>query len=377
MLGLNEEERAFADSVGRYLDERYGLHQREVFLESGPYSKNHWGEFADLGWLASVFDEDSGGFGNAANYAGILMEQFGRRLVVEPLLTTAIVCGRILASVGGQADAVDRLIGGGLQLSLLNEWEAVTSGSQSLAVERYGEVLAISGRWTAVLNAAAADLLILVALVDQSPILLLIPTQRDGVIVESLRGHDGHNLGNVIFNSVIVEPTDILASGTNATDAVELALDWGAAALCAEAVGSMGALFDATRTHLKTRVQYDHPLADFQVLQHRVADMFIQLETSRSIAYGALASLDGRPERRKRLVSAAKIYVFRAANFVGKQAVQLHGAMGVSEELDVAHHFKRLTMAALQFGHERRHLRRFLGQSTWRNGIEQEQRNDP
>lgn len=362
MLALNEEERAFGDSVERYLGERYSLRQREAALETGTFSRERWRDFADLGWIASVFDEDSGGFGNAANYAAVLMERLGRYLVVEPLLTTAIICGRLLASRAGQADLVARLVQGDLQLALASGSTAA-DGFVGSIMEGDGEAFRLSGQSRAVCNAAAADMLIVAARRGEEPVLLLVPASRDGLRIESLRGHDGHNLGNLVLAAVRVEASDVLASGKEAEEALELALDWGTAALCVEAVGSMAALLEATRDHLKSRVQYDRPLADFQVLQHRLADMFIQLETARSIAYAALASLAEPREQSRPLVSAAKIYVFRAANFVGKQAVQLHGGMGVSEELAVAHHFKRLTMAALELGHERRHLRRFIEHS--------------
>jgi len=357
MFVLNDEERAFADSVSRYLDDHYDFGQRAAILETGPYSEEHWRAFAELGWIASVFDEHSGGFGNAAAYVGILMEQFGRRLVVEPLLSTAIICGRLVASVGGREELVDRIIDGNVQFALAHEEQ----GALAATVKRGNDGLTLSGSKPVVTNGAAADFLLVTATFEGELILLFISAATEGVEIEPLRGHDGHNLANVVLNSVAISQSDVIATGEQAEDTVGLALDWGTAALCVEAVGSMSALLEATRNHLKTRVQYGRPLADFQVLQHRLADMFIQLETARSIAFGALDSLAQPPARRQHLVSAAKIYVFRAANFVGKQAVQLHGGMGVSEELDVAHHFKRLTMAALQLGHERQHLFRFMG----------------
>jgi alkylation response protein AidB-like acyl-CoA dehydrogenase len=360
MLTLDDEERAFSDSVERYLDQRYDLRAREAIIAAGPYSPEHWRRFAELGWVAAVFDEDRGGFGNAAHHVGVLMERFGQRLVIEPLLTSAIVCGRILSMIDGRADLIDQLIGGTLHLALVESGDWPDRGAAVAQGRWTGEHLTVSGRSEVVLNGAAAEQLIVAATVDDDFALLLIPATRAGVTVAPMRGHDGHNLADISFDDVAVSQADVLASGKKAADAFDLALDWGTAALCAEAIGSMDTLLERTRAYLKTRVQYGHALADFQALQHRLADMFIQLETARSIAGGALDVLDGPAPRRRRLVSAAKISVFRAANFVGKQAVQLHGGMGVSEELDVAHHFKRLTMGGLQFGHERQHLSRFI-----------------
>ena len=365
MLNLTEDQESFRDSVRRYLDKEYDFARRCNIVADGGYSEEQWRTFANLGWIAAVFDEDTGGLGDSGVHALILMEEFGRHLVVEPLLWTAIVCGRIISGAQVAKEQRDRLIGaiigGQLHLALAlqeadGDHDIKTFSSRAV---KQGEGYLLSGRKPAVPNGAIAEKFIVAAKIDDEIGLLLVSRDRSGVEVSNYRTHDGQTAAAVSFQSTPVEKEDILARGDLAEQIIEEAIDRGIAAICAEAVGSMSHLVEATSAYLKMREQYGQPLAKFQALQHRMADMYVDCENARSITFAAAAALDMAAVERSRVASAAKVQVFRAANFVGKQAVQLHGGMGVSEELDIAHHFKRLTMASLLFCDEGYHLRRF------------------
>ena len=365
MFELNEEQKGFRDTVRRYLEKEYDFSSRKKILEDGGYSPEHWRTFAQLGWIAAVVDEEDGGLGNANVHAQILMEAFGRHLVLEPLLWTGIVCGRLLSAsrmpVERRRQLIADIIDGKLHLALAQVEQDGDPDTRGLSsrIEAREDGFVLCGRKPVVPNGGIADKFIVVARHGDDLALVLVDRQAPGVQIHSFRTHDGQTAADVSFRNAKINRDDVLATGPMAQDILEEAMDRGTAALCADAVGSMTYLVQATADYLKHREQYGQPLASFQVLQHRLADMYVECETARSIASAANAAADADPTLQAHLVSAAKVQVFRAANFVGKQAVQLHGGMGVSEEMDIAHHFKRLTMAALQFRDEGFHIRRF------------------
>jgi alkylation response protein AidB-like acyl-CoA dehydrogenase len=225
---------------------------------------------------------------------------------------------------------------------------------------RRGDGWSLCGEKTFVYDGAAANCYLVSARdADNEISIFLVHRDIGGLVVRTSRTLDGHSIAELRLDSVDVPAADRIASGSAATELLEYALDRGMAAVCAEAVGSMGYLLEATVAYTQEREQYGAPLASFQALQHRMAEMFVELETARSMAYLAAYTVDAAGQNRVAEISAARVQVGRAARFVGQQAVQLHGGMGMAEESTVAHHFKRLTMISQLFGDESMHVRRF------------------
>ena len=349
----DDNQQMLHDSIDRFLAAKHDLPARKRLIEDPAAQDRMWREMAELGWIGAAFPESVGGFGASPVDAMIVMERFGRHLVTLPYLTTAILCGRILIGAG-RTDLIQRVIAGDLRLALAAGGKHVLRSPQDMAfTARNG---AISGRMPVVIGGDRADRLIVVAAGEAGPALYLVDAASSGTSRRNFRTIDAHGAAEVVLDGV---PGEALDGGL---PLVELALDHGIAAVCGEAMGSMAHLVPATAEYTRMRVQYGAPLAKFQVLQHRMADMYIQTEMARSMAYVASLSLDKPDAERRTLLSAAKAQIGKAGKFVGYQAVQLHGGMGVSEELDIGHHYVRLTMINQLFGDTAFHLRRFASQ---------------
>jgi alkylation response protein AidB-like acyl-CoA dehydrogenase len=308
-----------------------------------------------------------GGFDGTAVDMFVVMQELGRALVVEPYLAT--VMGAECLKLGARHDdhraLLERLGTGDLKLACA--WGEASSRYDMRAIaataRAHGAGYLLDGVKTAVLHGAEADALIVSALGADGIDLFVVPAATPGVRVTGYRTLDGLRAADIRLTQVAVDASARLGGGWDARDTVlDAVLDYGAALLCAESVGAMEALFAATLDYLKTRKQFGAPLGKFQSLQHRMADMYIHLEQARSMALLAAVKYGGDAAERRRVVSAAKYRVGEAARFIGQQAVQLHGGMGVTNELPAAHYFKRLTMIGLTFGSADHHLQRFIAQ---------------
>jgi alkylation response protein AidB-like acyl-CoA dehydrogenase len=320
----NEEQQLLADSVRRYLQKDYGFEERKKIVHSeAGWSEKVWAQFAEMGLAGLPLSTDYGGFGGGAVDLMGVMEAFGEALVVEPYLPTVIAA---------------RAIGRGAS-------DARKSAILPAVVE--GKVRLGFGERDAVLGAPAADWLV----VAQPEGLLLV--ERAKARLEPYRTIDNMLAARVDFSAA-----ESLAGGkTLAGDAA----DFGAALACAEAVGAMKFACDTTLEYLKTRKQFGVPIGTFQALQHRIVDMFVSCEQAKSMACLACSRIDSAEsaQERARAVSAAKIRIADAARHVSQESVQLHGGMGMTEELKVSHTFRRLTVLARQFGDADHHLARF------------------
>jgi alkylation response protein AidB-like acyl-CoA dehydrogenase len=281
-----------------------------------------------------------------------------------------VICGRLLVEgLSGEArdEAIAAVIAGERQLALAacGTHTLRSPEDTSFVAERGGAGWKLSGRMPVVLNGDRADVFLVAARTAGQPgdaagvTLLQVPADAAGLSRRNLRTIDLFGAAELVLDGVEVAATALVGAEGEAVDLINLALDFGIAAICAEAVGSMEYLIPATAEYTRTRIQYGAPLAKFQVLQHRMADMYIQTQTAKSIAMVAAMALDGDPVERRWLVSAAKAQVGRSAKFVGSGAVQLHGGMGVSEELDIGHHFIRLNTINQWLGDGAFHLKRF------------------
>ncbi|HUQ24467.1 MAG TPA: acyl-CoA dehydrogenase [Burkholderiales bacterium] len=348
----NEEQQLLADSLRRYLQAQYSFEQRKKALDGAP---EVWAKFAEMGLLALPLSPDYGGFGGGAVDLMAIMEAFGEALVVEPYLAT-VMASRLVARAGSpsQKSAVLPAVAEGrLKLAF-----AHTEGGARYDLEavkctarKTGGQWLIEGEKKAVQGAPVADRLVVSARTPEGVALFL----TDPIKAHARRSLDGYAEADLVFSGAKAEAL----SGGLAE--IEETVDFATALICAEAVGAMKFSCDTTLDYLKTRKQFGVPIGTFQALQHRVVEMYIAHEQAKSMSCLACSTIDFARDakNRARAISAAKIKIADAARHVSQEAVQLHGGMGMSEEMKVSHAFRRLTVLARQFGDADHHLARF------------------
>ncbi|MCM0613750.1 acyl-CoA dehydrogenase family protein [Marinobacter sediminum] len=366
---LTEEQQMLNDSLRRFVTNEYGFEKRGEVIDSGKGTDPAtWAALAEMGLLGFTFPEDYDGLGGNAVDTMVVMENFGRSLVVEPYLATVVLAGGLIRDHGSDAQKADILpaIASGERLMALAHSEPGARYNLSYVqatAQKDGDNYLVSGQKTAVLHGGQARQLIVSARTsgaagdEQGLSLFLVDASTDGVQINDFATHDGHRTADIQFRNVVVSADNLIGTPDSAFPAIEKAVDLGIAALCAEAVGAMEAMNSATLDYIKTRKQFGVAIGKFQVLQHRMADMFIQTEQARSMAILAAAEADSEDrEQRREAVSMAKTLVGQAARYVGQKGVQLHGGMGVTDEMFAAHLFKRLTLINLLFGDAEHHL---------------------
>jgi alkylation response protein AidB-like acyl-CoA dehydrogenase len=360
---LSEEQRLLKDMVGKFVAGRYGFELRAAAMRApGGFSRTVWREMAELGLLGLPFTPEDGGFGGGGVEQMIVMEALGSALVVEPYFATVILAGGALRLAGSPTQKESRIgaIIAGERIMALAHHEPGgprhTVGRLSTKATRAGAGWRLSGAKTSVIAGAAADELVVSASGDGGVSLFLVEPSIQGVVATLRTGFDGTALADITFEGVELPPDALLGAPGSGDGALTALFEEANAALCAEAVGVMADLLDTTVEYLKTRTQFGVPIGSFQALQHCAADMLMQVELARSMAILAALSLDRAPEERWRNIAAAKAKIGQAGRFVGQQAVQLHGAIGLTEELKVGHAFKRLTAIDLLFGDADYHI---------------------
>ncbi len=368
-FNYTEEQLALQDTLRRFIAKDYGFEHRRALAKSADgFDRSAWKTFADFGILALPFPEDFGGIsehgGNAVDTM-LVMEMLGRGLALEPYVSTVVLCGGLIRDAGSAAQKkalLPAIAGGELMLALAHfepgaRYELDHVATTATAA---GSGWRLDGAKAVVLGGPSADKLIVSARAGKGLSLFLVDAKASGVTLRAYPTQDGARAADVKLAGVKVGADALLGTAGAALPVIERALDYANAALCAEAVGIMSALNEVTLEYLKTRKQFGVPIGKFQALQHRMADMVIATEQARSMATLAAVRVDSRDAaERSRSVAAAKAYVTQSARLVGQQAVQLHGGMGVVDELNVAHYFKRLTMIGLTFGDADYHLGKF------------------
>ncbi|MYM67664.1 pimeloyl-CoA dehydrogenase small subunit [Pseudoduganella sp. FT55W] len=369
-FNFKEEQQQFADALRRWVDKDYGFDARQRIVHSASgVSDVAWNTLVELGMTALPVPEAQGGFSGDAVDMLVVMQELGRGLVVEPYFAT-VWGAKFLQLAGNQHHRLEDVAKGELKLACaLGEKHARHDLADIKTIASInGEGYRIDGTKTVVIHGAQAGALIVSARSagtqrDTNGIsLFVVPVETPGVVIRDYRTIDGQRAATVQFNHVAVPASSLLGKMGGGWDLLEEAADYGVSLLCAEAVGAMDAIFNATLDYLKTRKQFGIAIGSFQALQHRMADMYIHLEQARSMAMLAAARMSCDAEERRRIASAAKVRIGQAARFIGQQAVQLHGGMGVTDELPAAHHFKRLTMIDLTLGDVDHHLERFAAQ---------------
>ena len=368
-LQYSSEQLQLRDSVERYIRENYTFDERRKILSETGFSEAHWNIFASLGWLAIPFPEEHGGLGGTYVDFAILMEGFGRGLVVEPALPTVLAGEAIsLAGTSEQKTAwLPPLIEGKTKLALacLETWSGGAFTNCKTSVTRTDTGWHLRGEKSVVIGGAKADAFIVSAVLEGEKeaerrlCIFLVPAGSLNLSIHKYDTYDGLAAADLYLEGVEVSPDAILGRDSDAAETLEKVFDAGNAAISAEAVGVMGVLCDMTLEYLKTRKQFGVTLGSNQALQHRMVDMIIALEEGRSAALSAALSMqEPDPLKRARAISLAKVELARTATKVGQEAVQLHGAIGVTDELPVGHFFKRLTATTMTFGDSNWHLNR-------------------
>ena len=370
-IQLTEEQELLRGSLQRLLRDRYDFDARRKIVGTDEgWSRKHWSAFAELGLCAAPFQESSGGLGGGPLATMIVMREFGRNLVVEPFLETVVLAGGLIEDVGSQAqhDAFLPQIMAGESIWAL-AWAEGRSrydfNNVATTARRQGEVYVLNGTKATVIGAPWADKLIVSARTSGEPrdrsgvSLFVVDRQSANLHLQSFKTIDGRRAAEITLMNVQVPASQLLGTEGEGVAALEACRDRAIAALCAEAVGAMSELNSVTLEYAKTRKQFGVALGTFQVLQHRMVDMFIALEEAISLTQHLNLSLATGEPHGSKLASGAKSKVGYAARFIAEQAIQLHGGMGMSDELNVGHYFKRIASINVQFGDPTYHLMRY------------------
>ena len=368
---LSEEQKMIQQSVERFVQENYDLTNRvKISSEDPGYSQEYWTAMAELGWLGLAFSEEEGGFGGNQIDTLVLMEQFGKGLVLEPFLANIVLGGGAIKRGGSPAikeSILPSLIEGNLQVTLAyaEEQSRFDIEDVATAAREDGSNFIINGKKSMVLNAESADKIVVVtrtsgSQVDEDGIsLFLVDATSKGIERENFPTVDGLRASEITFTDVEVPSGNLIGEKDKGFSILQAVVNDAILALSAEAVGAMEVLYKDTVEYTQQREQFDHPLSDFQVLQHRMVDMFMEYEQCKSLLLRATMETVQDPILAQRTVHALKHLIGKSGIFVGESAVQLHGGMGVTEELRIGHFFKRLLVIDSQFGNSDFHLDKF------------------
>ncbi len=368
---LSEEQKMLRDAAQKFLRAEYSFDARnQIVASASGMSREHWRRFGEFGWLGLGLPEEHGGFGGVVELIQVA-EAMGAALVVEPYLASTVLGAQALTCAGSAAQQAAWLPGlvSGERIVSLAHTEAdarheLAHVHTSATAKGGGWVL--SGHKSGVLGAPWADGFVVAARTSgavserRGISLFLVEAQTPGVQVAGYKVYNGSRAGDLRLDAVVLGPDALLGTEGESLGLLEHLVDLGIVAACADALGAMGALLRKTGEYVGTRKQFDVPIASFQVIQHRLVDMFAAAEASRSLVLmAALHAEHPDAATRSRAVSAAKAAIGERARFVAQQAVQLHGGVGMTEELDIGHYFRRLTLFCNLLGSADHHLQRF------------------
>ena len=371
-FSFTEEQSLLQDSVQRFIQNGYEFETRQKLIKTEEgYSRDNWASFAELGWLALPFSEEVGGFGGTAVETMIMMEEFGKGLVVEPYVSTVIMAGSIIEA-GGSAEHKEGVLAeimAGTKMAAgayvepqarFNLADVTTTASSQ------GGGFVINGFKGVVMGGPSADVLVVPARTsgdqrdEKGLTIFLVDAASPGISKRDYPTIDGGRASEITFENVEVAETAVLGEVDNGLTLLEAGINNGILAVCAEAVGAMEVLYKTTVEYCKTRQQFGQPIGKFQVLQHRMVDMFMEHEQAKSLLYMAAIRMSEDDEAgARKAISALKVQVGKGGRFVGQSAIQLHGGMGMTDELNVGHYFKRLTSIETLFGNVDHHLKKY------------------
>ncbi|MCC6716923.1 MAG: acyl-CoA dehydrogenase family protein [Acetobacteraceae bacterium] len=366
---LSDDQRLLKDSVDRLIADRYAFDARKkAMAEPSGWSREMWAQFAELGLLGLPFPEAMGGFGGGPVETMLVMEAFGRGLVLEPFLATVILGGGLVQAAGSpeQHKAILPQIAAGKKLLAFAHVER--SSRYNLAdvqatARKDGDTWIINGEKSVVIHGDSADTLIVTARTaggrfDRAGIgLFLVDAKAQGVSIQGYPTQDGTRAAEISFANV--RASGVLGDPAGGLAPAEIVMDQAIAAICAEAVGLMGEMHTTTVDYMKQRKQFGRAISEFQVLQHRSVDMFVSLEQARSMSmFATFSAADPDAKSRSRAISAAKVQIGKSGKHIGQEAVQLHGGIAMTMEYKVGHYFKRMTVLEQLFGDTDTHAAR-------------------
>ncbi|MEQ3649067.1 acyl-CoA dehydrogenase family protein [Hyphomonas sp.] len=369
-FNFTEEQSMIRDSLSRLIREQYDFDTRRKVVESeSGWRPEMWAQFAELGLLMAPFSEEDGGLGGGPIDAMVVMEEFGKGLVVEPYVPS-VVCGGGFLKRGNDAQKEEYLSGVMSGETIFAFAYAEPRGRYNLAdlettAKKDGAGFVLNGHKAVVIGAPWATHFIVTARTSgdrrdsKGVSVFVVAKDAQGVSTRDYPTVDGRRASEVYFENVSVGAESVIGEVDNGLPLIEIVTDEAIAAICAEACGAMKVAHTMTVEYSRQRKQFGVPIGKFQVLQHRMVDMFMEHEQSISMTYMATLKIDEDEVTRKKAASAAKVRIGQAGRFVGQEAIQIHGGMGMTDELAVGHYFKRLTMIDSEFGNVDHHLKRY------------------
>ncbi len=365
-FALTEEQQLFSDALRKMLEAEYSQSQRQAALDSeAGYSEGVWSQMAEMGLMALPFPEDAGGLGGTASDTLIAAIEFGRALSVEPFVASVVLGGgavRLASSAQQQEALLSGVITGERKLAaaFLEPQSRHDLADVETTAEASGDGHVLSGRKAVVLGGDCADAFVVSAKTERGISLFTVEAGTSGLDVRGYKLVDGRGAAELELNGVSIGPDALLGEDGGALPVIEHVADLGAAALCGEAIGAIEKINEMTLEYLKTRQQFGRPIGSFQALQHRAVDLFLEYEHAKSLVFVAAMSADDTDAAaRGRAISAAKSYIGTRGREIAKEAVQLHGGIGVTGEYQLGDYVKRVLAADMLFGDADHHLERF------------------
>ena len=360
-LDYNDEQNMLREQIQKFCESEYDFYKREEIVKSSnDFDENVWNLFAEQGWLSMPFSEQSGGLGFGPIELSILFEEFGKALVIEPYLSTVVLSGTLLdkSTFSEKNDLIEKICTGSIHISLA--YAEVDKGYDYLnPTTTLDSKFILNGTKTLVLNGSNAEKIITTCNNDETLNIVILDANTSGVSINSFSTVDGQSCSEISFENVKLDKSNIVATGNDAKNLLKETINLATLCICAEAVGCMESCYHKTLEYTKGREQFGQPISGFQVLQHRMVDMFIESELAKSLLIKAMLEVNNRSDDMYKHVSALKSYVGKSGKLSAKEAVQLHGGMGVSEEMMIGHYLKKMISIDALFGNADYHLKTF------------------
>ena len=360
-LDYNDEQNMLREQIQKFCESEYDFYKREEIVKSSKdFDPNVWNLFAEQGWLSMPFSEQSGGLGFGPIELSILFEEFGKALVIEPYLSTVVLSGTLLdkSTFSEKNDLIEKICTGSIHISLA--YAEVDNGYDYLNPSTtLDSKFVLNGTKTLVLNGSNAEKIIVTCTNDDTLNIVVLDANTPGVSINSFSTVDGQSCSEISFENVKLDKSNIVATGNDAKNLLKETINLATLCICAEAVGCMESCYHKTLEYTKGREQFGQPISGFQVLQHRMVDMFIESELAKSLLIKAMLEVNNRSDEMYKHVSALKSYVGKSGKLSAKEAVQLHGGMGVSEEMMIGHYLKKMISIDALFGNADYHLKTF------------------
>ena len=360
-LDYNDEQNMLREQIQKFCESEYDFYKREEIVKSSnDFDENVWNLFAEQGWLSMPFSEQSGGLGFGPIELSILFEEFGKALVIEPYLSTVVLSGTLLdkSTFSEKNDLIEKICTGSIHISLA--YAEVDNGYDYLNPSTtLDSKFVLNGTKTLVLNGSNAEKIIVTCTNDDTLNIVVLDANTPGVSINSFSTVDGQSCSEISFENVKLDKSNIIANGNDAGNLLKETINLATLCICAEAVGCMESCYHKTLEYTKGREQFGQPISGFQVLQHRMVDMFIESELAKSLLIKAMLEVNNRSDEMYKHVSALKSYVGKSGKLSAKEAVQLHGGMGVSEEMMIGHYLKKMISIDALFGNADYHLKTF------------------